>query len=54
MTAHVMVASPSFKEKVAPIGSEPMGGTPEQFAEFIRTESAKWADVVMRSGAKID
>ena len=49
-----VVASPSFKEKVAAIGSEPMSGTPEQFAAFIRTEHAKWAEVVRRSGAKID
>lgn len=49
-----IVASRSFREKVAAIGSEPAGGTPEQFAEFIRKEHAKWADVVRRSGAKID
>jgi tripartite-type tricarboxylate transporter receptor subunit TctC len=49
-----VVASRSFKEKVAAIGSEPAGGTSEQFAEFIRNEHAKWADVVRRSGAKID
>jgi tripartite-type tricarboxylate transporter receptor subunit TctC len=49
-----VVASRSFKEKVAAIGSEPAGGTPEQFGEFIRKEHAKWADVVRRSAAKID
>jgi hypothetical protein len=31
-----------------------MTGTPEQFAEFIRKEHSKWADVIKRSGAKID
>jgi len=49
-----VVASRSFKEKVTAIGSEPAGGTPEQFADFIRKEHAKWAEVVRRSGAKID
>jgi tripartite-type tricarboxylate transporter receptor subunit TctC len=49
-----MIASPSFREKVAPIGSEPMGGTPEQFRDFIRSEHAKWGDIVRRAGAKID
>lgn len=49
-----IIASPTFKERVAAIGSEPAGGTPEQFAAFIRTEHAKWAEVVRRSGAKID
>ncbi len=49
-----MVASPSYRERVTAIGSEPMSGTPEQFAEFIRKESAKWAEVIKRAGAKID
>lgn len=46
--------TPSFKARFAQIGAEPAGGTPEEFAELIRSESAKWADVVKRSGAKID
>jgi tripartite-type tricarboxylate transporter receptor subunit TctC len=29
-------------------------GTPEEFAALIRRDSAKWAEVVRRSGAKID
>jgi tripartite-type tricarboxylate transporter receptor subunit TctC len=49
-----MVASPAYREKVTAIGSEPMSGTPEQFAEFIRKESSKWAEVIKRAGAKID
>ena len=49
-----MAASPAFREKVMAIGSEPMSGSPEQFGKFIRAESAKWADVIKRSGAKID
>ena len=48
------VASPAFREKFALIGDEPAGGTPEEFAELIRKDSAKWAEVVKRSGAKID
>jgi tripartite-type tricarboxylate transporter receptor subunit TctC len=48
------IASPFFKERFALIGDEPAGGTPEEFAELIRKDSAKWAEVVKRSGAKID
>jgi tripartite-type tricarboxylate transporter receptor subunit TctC len=44
----------AFREKFAKIGDEPGGGTPEDFAETIRTDSAKWADVIKRSGAKLD
>jgi len=49
-----MAASPAYKEKVNAIGSEPMSGSPEQFAKFIRAESAKWAGVIKRAGAKIE
>src|SRR5262245_39445775 len=46
--------SVAFKEKFAKIGDEPAGGTPEEFAATIKADSAKWADVVHRSGAKLD
>jgi tripartite-type tricarboxylate transporter receptor subunit TctC len=48
------IASPVFLARFAQIGDEPAGGTPEEFAETIRRDSAKWAEVVKRSGAKID
>ena len=48
------IATPSLKEKFAQIGSESAGGTPEQFGALIRKESAKWGEVVKRSGAKVD
>ena len=48
------LASPALKEKFAALGAEPTIGTPEQFAALIRKENAKWAEVVKRSGARID
>ncbi len=48
------LTSEAFKEKFAKIGDEPGGGTPEEFAATIRTDSAKWADVIKRSGAKLE
>ena len=48
------IRSPLFVERFAIIGDEPAGGTPEQFAETIRRDSARWAEVIKRSGAKID
>ena len=48
------LVSEAFKQKFAKIGDEPAGGTPEEFAETIRADSAKWADVIKRSGAKLD
>jgi len=48
------VASPTFREKAAAIGSEPASSTPEQFGAFIHSEHAKWGEVIRRSGARID
>jgi tripartite-type tricarboxylate transporter receptor subunit TctC len=48
------IQSPSFKERFAAIGDEPAGGSPEDFAETIAKDSAKWKDVVVRSGARLN
>src|SRR3954470_593701 len=48
------INSPIFQERFAAIGDEPAGGTPEEFAETIAKDSAKWKEVVQRSGARID
>jgi tripartite-type tricarboxylate transporter receptor subunit TctC len=45
---------PATKERLFALGSEGGGGTPEEFAALIRRDSAKWAEVIRRSGAKID
>lgn len=46
--------APEVRERFAQIGSEGGGGTPEEFADLIRRDSAKWADVIRRSGARIE
>jgi tripartite-type tricarboxylate transporter receptor subunit TctC len=48
------ISLPAFKERFGAIGDEPAGGSAEEFAATIRKDSAKWADVVLRSGAKLD
>ncbi|HEX2650617.1 MAG TPA: tripartite tricarboxylate transporter substrate binding protein [Burkholderiales bacterium] len=48
------VRSSAFKERFGAIGDEPAGGTPEEFAATIKRDSARWGEVVRRSGAKID
>ncbi len=48
------IVAPQTKERFAQLGSEGGGGTPEEFAALIRRDSAKWAEVIRRSGAKID
>jgi len=48
------IAEPNTKERLAQLGSESGGGTPEDYGALIRRDSAKWAEVIKRSGAKID
>jgi tripartite-type tricarboxylate transporter receptor subunit TctC len=48
------LASSAVSEKLPDLGLQIVGGTPEQFAAHIRTESARWADVVKRAGVKVD
>jgi len=48
------LAVPSLVERYRQLDTEIDGSTPEQFLEFARRETLKWADVVKRSGAKID
>ena len=48
------VAAPDIRERFIRDGIEPVGSTPEQFAEHIRRERIKWAKVVKDSGARAD
>ena len=48
------LAAPAVSEKLPELGLIVAGGTPEQFAAHIRKEASRWADVVKRSGAKMD
>jgi tripartite-type tricarboxylate transporter receptor subunit TctC len=44
----------SVKSTLSAQGFELIGGTPEDFANLIRSESDKWAPVIKKTGAKID
>ena len=49
-----VLADADVKKKLAEQGAEPHGEKPEQFAEFIGKEAAKWSKVVKDSGATAD
>ena len=46
--------SSDVKSMLAKLGSEPLQGSPRDFAAFIASEAKKWADVVKQSGVKVD
>jgi tripartite-type tricarboxylate transporter receptor subunit TctC len=45
---------PDVVERLSSQGAEAIGSTPQAFAAYIRTETAKWARVVQESGAKAE
>jgi tripartite-type tricarboxylate transporter receptor subunit TctC len=45
---------PEVKQQFTRLGAEPVCSTPQQFAELIRSETARWSKVVKDSGAKVD
>jgi tripartite-type tricarboxylate transporter receptor subunit TctC len=49
-----ILAMPDVRERFLAQGVEPVGSTPEQFGEHIRTQMAKWAKVVADAGVKAE
>jgi tripartite-type tricarboxylate transporter receptor subunit TctC len=49
-----VMAMPDVIEKFEQYGAEDGGGTPEKFAEFIRSEQQKWARVVKDAKVQVD
>jgi tripartite-type tricarboxylate transporter receptor subunit TctC len=49
-----IISLPDVKERLATIGFDPMLGTPEDFANHIKAESAEWGRVVREAHIKID
>ena len=46
------VRAPDVAERLLSQGMEPTTSTPEEFAGYIRSETAKWAKVVKAAGVK--
>jgi tripartite-type tricarboxylate transporter receptor subunit TctC len=50
----ILSETDNFKARVAQIGSVSLWGTPEQFANFVNNEIAKWRGVIQREGLQMD
>lgn len=49
-----VLADPEVRDRYAALGSVAVGGTPEKLAAQVRSELAKWAEVVRVAGIKVE
>jgi tripartite-type tricarboxylate transporter receptor subunit TctC len=53
VTIRKALDNPDVVQKLAALGSEGRGSTPEEFAKFLQRESAKWTDVMQKANIKV-
>jgi tripartite-type tricarboxylate transporter receptor subunit TctC len=48
------IRSPDFRERLSASAFDPLGGSQQQFADYVKAEIVKWGKVVRATGAKPD
>jgi tripartite-type tricarboxylate transporter receptor subunit TctC len=48
------MADADYRRQMADLGVVLVGGTPEQFAQFLAAERRKWSDVIQKRGIKVE
>jgi tripartite-type tricarboxylate transporter receptor subunit TctC len=51
---NTFLEQPDVRERLAALAFDPVGGSAESFARYLKTELAKWAKVVKETGAKVE
>ena len=49
-----ILRTPEVRQRLTALGAEPVGNTPEEFGAFIKSESARWAELVKTAGLSLD
>ena len=49
-----ILAIPEVRERFSELGFDVVGSTPEEFADFLRSENAKWKKIAEIAGTKLD
>jgi tripartite-type tricarboxylate transporter receptor subunit TctC len=52
--ANKALKNPEMVAKLDADGSEPLGGTPQRFADFLKAEHAKWGAAIREAGIKLE
>ena len=45
--------SPEVRDRFAAAGAEPVGSTPEQFAERVKADAARWSDIIRKANVRV-
>ena len=48
------LANAAVQKRMADFGMEALGGTPEQFRQFARSEAMRWGPIIKATGVKLD
>jgi tripartite-type tricarboxylate transporter receptor subunit TctC len=49
-----VLKTPEMKEKMTGLGTDIVANSPEQFAQYLREETAKWSKIVKDAGIKLE
>lgn len=49
-----VMASPDIRDKMVAIGTEPVGSAPEDFGQYIKSETAKWGRIIREGNIRPD
>jgi tripartite-type tricarboxylate transporter receptor subunit TctC len=49
-----ILQTPEIRDRLMSEGAEPVGNSPAEFTEFLKTDIARWAKVIKQAGAKLD
>ena len=47
-----MLRLPEVRERLAALGADGVGSTPEEFTAFVRAEHARWGKVIREKGIR--
>lgn len=48
------IADPAVRQKIVEAGIDPLHSTPQQFTDYMKSESAKWAKVIAEGNIKVE
>jgi tripartite-type tricarboxylate transporter receptor subunit TctC len=47
-----VLRNPDFKQKFSELGAEPVGSSPQEFSDKIKSEIAKWGKLIQQAGIR--